>query len=648
VKTKAVSVVVGLLLVGWLAAGLWRRTQSVNPEDHAHIDAALRELRSLDRTINQDVLRARYQLIDSYDPVMHSYRRVEELEAVIARPPRYLDDGAKQRLSAAVAGYRASVTAKQSLIETFKYRTADLRDLLGSLPGAGAGLAKAAADAGDDALAASVNHVLQQTLLYNLTSEEKYAPVIRKEVDALAAAGERTRSYAIKRRIGSLVVNIHRLLGVKPSVDRLLRRVFEEPVIEHEERVAHIYYEGYAAAEGRARGYRVVLYGVCILLIAGIAYTIRRLQHSARALAAANERLEERVAERTRELDARNRETRVVLDNVDQALFTVDLQGRLSRERSAALARWFPRAAGGATLGEVFEVIDPETAPWMTVGWDQLVEGMLPQEVALDQLPRRLAHGGREYEIEYRPVGDGARLEKVLFLVSDVTEIVERKRREADQQEQLLVFQEIMKDGSDFEEFCRESERLVAAIEGTGGSAADPAATIRALHTLKGNAAMYGVRSVAGVCHELEAKLVDGATGLDSADRGHLDETWQAFARKVRALTAGRPQELVELTRDEIQALRQVIGPGKDPAGALRLLTRLARAPVERRLAHLADQAARLGRRLGKGEVIVTTEANGVRLDASRWAPFWSAFVHMLRNALDHGIEPPEERARGA
>ncbi len=79
-----------VLLVGALA-WLWQKTQSLNPEDHSHLDAALRELRSLDRTINQDVLRARYKLINSYEPVLSSYRRVEELELVIASPPRFLD-----------------------------------------------------------------------------------------------------------------------------------------------------------------------------------------------------------------------------------------------------------------------------------------------------------------------------------------------------------------------------------------------------------------------------------------------------------------------------------------------------------------------------------------------------------------------------
>ena len=118
-------VVAGLvILLAGALAWLWQKTQSLNSEDHSQRDAALRELRSLDRTINQDVLRARYKLINSYEPVLASYRRVEELELVIALPPRFLDAHTQQRLAAAVAAYRASVTAKQQLIEQVKYRSA--------------------------------------------------------------------------------------------------------------------------------------------------------------------------------------------------------------------------------------------------------------------------------------------------------------------------------------------------------------------------------------------------------------------------------------------------------------------------------------------------------------------------------------------
>jgi len=36
--------------------------------------------------------------------------------------------------------------------------------------------------------------------------------------------------------------------------------------------------------------------------------------------------------------------------------------------------------------------------------------------------------------------------------------------------------------------------------------------------------------------------------------------------------------------------------------------------------------------------------AAGVRLDTKRWTPLWAALVHLLRNAVDHGIESPEQR----
>src|SRR5260221_6796823 len=107
----------------------------------------------------------------------------------------------------------------------------------------------------------------------------------------------------------TLTTNIHRLLKVKPAVDSLLAQLFREPIVEHEDEVARVYYLGYAAAERDARRYRVVLYALCVALLGLLAYGVRRLQHTARALAAGNEQLEERVAERTRDL-------RAVLDNV--------------------------------------------------------------------------------------------------------------------------------------------------------------------------------------------------------------------------------------------------------------------------------------------------------------------------------------------
>jgi two-component system chemotaxis sensor kinase CheA len=43
-------------------------------------------------------------------------------------------------------------------------------------------------------------------------------------------------------------------------------------------------------------------------------------------------------------------------------------------------------------------------------------------------------------------------------------------------------------------------------------------------------------------------------------------------------------------------------------------------------------------------QVEVVTDGGGMRLDNERWGGFWAAFVHAVRNAIDHGVELPEER----
>jgi two-component system chemotaxis sensor kinase CheA len=43
--------------------------------------------------------------------------------------------------------------------------------------------------------------------------------------------------------------------------------------------------------------------------------------------------------------------------------------------------------------------------------------------------------------------------------------------------------------------------------------------------------------------------------------------------------------------------------------------------------------------------VEVSVDERGVRVPPGELRTFWGAFVHALRNALDHGVEPAEERA---
>jgi two-component system chemotaxis sensor kinase CheA len=65
-----------------------------------------------------------------------------------------------------------------------------------------------------------------------------------------------------------------------------------------------------------------------------------------------------------------------------------------------------------------------------------------------------------------------------------------------------------------------------------------------------------------------------------------------------------------------------------------------------RQAPRIEQQIKGLAERMGKGDVTVAIAPHDLRFNTERFAPFWSAFIHVLRNAVDHGIEDRELRAK--
>jgi hypothetical protein len=58
------------------------------------------------------------------------------------------------------------------------------------------------------------------------------------------------------------------------------------------------------------------------------------------------------------------------------------------------------------------------------IAFEALYPGVLPREFCLDQLPKRIAMGARQFECKYLLIADGEDLEGRLTVVNDVTEQV--------------------------------------------------------------------------------------------------------------------------------------------------------------------------------------------------------------------------------
>jgi two-component system chemotaxis sensor kinase CheA len=350
--------------------------------------------------------------------------------------------------------------------------------------------------------------------------------------------------------------------------------------------------------------------------------------------------LERIVGVRTAELDRRNRDMRLVLDHVSQGFFTIDRRGRPSAERSRAVDQWLGPCGADETFFDWIERKSPEFAAQSRVAFDEVIAAVMPLALTLDQMPRELPLTAAQYRVAYLPIGEDETPERFLVVMTDVTADVERERAERDRREAMQVFEQLLHDRTAVNDFFDEGSALVDAL--TTRAVDELQAVKRMLHTLKGNSAIFGLGSLSSLCHELE-EIVAEEGALRPPDRARLRAHWDAVVANVERMVGAR-RRVIEIEEAQYVALERSIRLGAPRAAQLEAVRALKREPTERRLEHFAEQARRIATRLGKS-MDVRVEGNDLRMDPTQWAGFWSAFIHAVRNATDHGLEGQEERA---
>jgi signal transduction histidine kinase len=349
--------------------------------------------------------------------------------------------------------------------------------------------------------------------------------------------------------------------------------------------------------------------------------------------------LEKKVDERTAQLDERNQGMRLVLDNVGQGFVTVDLAGVMAAEKSAIVKRWLGGAQEGQTFQDYVGKLDARAAGWFVLGLDQLAADEMPINVVIHQLPNRIQAGELALRVDYTPITRGEKLERLLVVMTDITAELQRQRMEREQRETLALFHAISNDRGGFKDFLADGERLMESLR----ACEDAAAERHIVHTLKGNAGLFRLESLVQICHDIETRMVDEESRANAAELATLQKAWQGVLGYARNLMGeSNNSMMVELA--DFRHLSKLIESGAPQAKLERAITSWHLEPASLRLGRLGKQAEQLAERLGKPTLEVVIDSGDVRLAADRWGDFWSAFVHVVRNAVDHGIEPAEER----
>jgi two-component system, chemotaxis family, sensor kinase CheA len=162
------------------------------------------------------------------------------------------------------------------------------------------------------------------------------------------------------------------------------------------------------------------------------------------------------------------------------------------------------------------------------------------------------------------------------------------------------------------------------------------------LHTLKGVVSTLGIVHLAQLVHEIEERVVQN--NLSDEDRMLLRHHWKHIEDRLvdfQALKNSPEENKDEEIKVIAKALKETPGTGHI-VQRLEQLTWESTAPS---LERLAQQARDLAKQLHREHVKVVVEPGETRLPNS-FADMWSVMQHVIRNAVDHGIDSPEERAR--
>jgi signal transduction histidine kinase len=329
----------------------------------------------------------------------------------------------------------------------------------------------------------------------------------------------------------------------------------------------------------------------------------------------------------------RNRSLKLVLDSVGDGLVTCNALGELLGEPSKNARDWFGAPAPGQKIWQYLAGDDSNMELTLELGIGQLFEDLLPFEASLGQMPSLLSRGARMYALGYRQVLIEGKFERLLVVLSDVTEHFAMRRKEQEQRDLFTLTSSAMRDPDSYLDFCADtSKRLANALTGND--------VMIELHTVKGNAGVMGCEYFASRVHDVESIAAEGGDAAD-AIKG-LETHFQALLASCEA-TLGRTQrEAIVVPRDDYDRLRRLLVENRID-DAIELVSAWTMQRLESVLDRLSVNATRYAERAGK-QIQVEVDSGGIAVPRGHLDELWNCLVHLVKNTVAHGIEEQDRR----
>jgi signal transduction histidine kinase len=373
-----------------------------------------------------------------------------------------------------------------------------------------------------------------------------------------------------------------------------------------------------------------------ILISKRFSRAFRRLKAAEVEIRQLNDDLEHKVKDRTQTI-------RIILDNVKAGFLLVGPDLAVKEGFTKSCQDIIGRTITvGQKLQDLLGFTERESAHFQ-LAVSQVFSGLLPDEVSLSQIHSRISLDQRVVSLQGSIVrNDQSAVHAILFTIMDVTGLV-KAEKDARINQMLLS---IMQDKTGFQTFLADSMRdLRAAMNAQAQT--DTKRVRMILHTLKGNFATYGLDEVAQAIHQIEDLDDIGKAELEtvSVQLKIFVSSYQDLIGLDRGLDAPKGIFVSYTALDQLRVSLQSARVLDEVTRVFEVWVQDARmVPIRSLFGSMLTHTSRLAAQLGK-DLDIHVRGGEVLVDPEQLGPIISTMPHLLRNAVDHGIEAPEQRS---
>ena len=394
-----------------------------------------------------------------------------------------------------------------------------------------------------------------------------------------------------------------------------------------------------------------------------------------------NRNLEAKVEERTAELRQKNNDIANMMANMHQGLFTITEGGLIHPEYAAFLEQIFEtdRIAdrnfadllfSNTTAGS--DAVDQNiTGVDAIVGEDEMMYDF-NSHCLMTEMNIKMEDGREKIlELDWDPIiSEAEEVDKLMVTVRDVTELKALEAEAEEQKRELAIIGEILAvDASKFADFVKTSEDFLAEcrglIEANDEKDLDVIANLfRSMHTVKGNARTYGLSQVTDIVHEVESTYDDLRKNEDVVwNQAQLLEELSgaeeiigkyAFVFRDKLGRDGEAASGISLDPTRVSNwLESINALTKETlddnvkgvvSEAYSMLMSMEAQPLDSVISDVIESANSLADQLGKGKPHIKIDNAGILVKSDAHSTLNNIFMHVFRNAMDHGIEGIDER----